>query len=45
MSSQRGKKHFIIFTYELYQEQGILVSARLLTLDLMRQYSELQDIR
>jgi hypothetical protein len=37
-------KHFIIFTFELYWEQGIPVSAKLLSLDLMRQYLELQDI-
>jgi hypothetical protein len=38
------KKHFIIFTFELYQERGISVSAKLLELDLMRQYPDLQDI-
>ena len=38
------KKHFIIFTFELYREQGIPVSAKLLALDLIRQYPDLHDI-
>jgi transposase-like protein len=38
------KKHFIIFTFELYRERGILVSAKLLALDLIRQYPDLHDI-
>jgi hypothetical protein len=38
------EKHFIIFTFELYRERGIPVSAKLFALDLTRQYPDLQDI-
>jgi hypothetical protein len=39
-----GKKHIIIFTFELYRERGIPVSAKLLASDLIRQYPDLHDI-